>query len=1030
LNFLTMKILPRILLAALLGLSCVSAADSPFSGRITVTLDKALAQFSKGQEPKQTPISLSLTCEDGKWTDAWGFAKDFNVGIHLGEVVSGVVAGETITLEVKLDVERDNWIEGGTARYDIVLKRSGDKVAGTYSGVFATSGGKTWDAKGEARGEILPPNPVRAGFLPVQPGEHPRNLFRKSDLPVLRERAKTPFGKAIIEKLKSSNDPVQLGFLYQLTGDKSYAERAYPETVKVMDNRDGGPFAKGRFWGYRTSVVGNAYDLCYDAWTADQKEAVENYLDEILDLCLNRKHRVGTVNWSPGSNYTVVIHGGNGIAALALWGEKSRPPAEPVAPNRELVRLKPDPAFVPGKGVPTVPLPTTRTATEWLWTGPFNLHVTAGDDCLASLGGMAMARPDLGQTVKFKNQEQVWKAISQKETPEVFVTSAGGPAGYGLKPDQVAIAFPKLAGGEQKRLFFYNAVENPKAGFYKFQANFWNGSCFLGGTRLVDGEIFYLDAGRYPWLVPVIVGSPTGHASPVFVESTADEATAYFADPARLAAYDKAHADWQKAMEAWTAAGGINPIWVKNLRTLTAWNYLNLQRGMGDGGFQGEGEGYTLECHHIPHDFACAYQTAMGKPISECPDISHFAPRYIHDVLWNQSKPFQMNYGGHGGGTIPGYYLARSIALAPDAWKPVVLDHWLKLNGLTRDQVVSGEGVAKLIAERGHDDSLTPIWTFLNYPLDMKPQPPEGILPRAWEAKGRGYYSFRNGWKTMRDDIVASIYAKAGVSNGWNQAEAGNFQIFGLGTEWAHHDPDAMGKTGSRWLDNVVMLPEDPINANGRAKVAFAELDQSTGSGVVTIDMDEVYKLLEAGPGGSKKPAAAADDNAEALPPAEANPASAAASPITGLRSFAADYSGKSGAPAMFAVVDKIIGGKKKIWMFQNPRDPAVAVNISGNSFTLSKGDASLKATFISPAGVRIEKASGKLSAHPASGIADANGTAIHATADGGGQFFVVFTLQRGAAPAVTASGSGLDAKVKVGNQTVRFDGNNLVIGK
>ena len=38
---------------------------------------------------------------------------------------------------------------------------------------------------------------------------------------------------------------------------------------------------------------------------------------------------------------------------------------------------------------------------------------------------------------------------------------------------------------------------------------------------------------------------------------------------------------------------------------LQHWNYLNLRLGMGDGGFQGEGEGYTLECHHVLHDYAC-----------------------------------------------------------------------------------------------------------------------------------------------------------------------------------------------------------------------------------------------------------------------------------------------------------------------------------------------------------------------------------------------------------------------------------------
>ena len=42
--------------------------------------------------------------------------------------------------------------------------------------------------------------PVKDWKAP-QSGEHPRLLFRKSDLRKLRERAKTPEGKAMIERL-------------------------------------------------------------------------------------------------------------------------------------------------------------------------------------------------------------------------------------------------------------------------------------------------------------------------------------------------------------------------------------------------------------------------------------------------------------------------------------------------------------------------------------------------------------------------------------------------------------------------------------------------------------------------------------------------------------------------------------------------------------------------------------------------------------------------------------------------------------
>ncbi len=45
------------------------------------------------------------------------------------------------------------------------------------------------------------PAPV-PGWKAPKPGEHPRLLFRKADIPALRERAKTPEGQAILKRLR------------------------------------------------------------------------------------------------------------------------------------------------------------------------------------------------------------------------------------------------------------------------------------------------------------------------------------------------------------------------------------------------------------------------------------------------------------------------------------------------------------------------------------------------------------------------------------------------------------------------------------------------------------------------------------------------------------------------------------------------------------------------------------------------------------------------------------------------------------
>ena len=65
-------------------------------------------------------------------------------------------------------------------------------------------------ASSSALGGAAKPKPEDLAGWPIEvkghasprPGEHPRLLFRKSDLPALRERAKTPEGQALLRRLR------------------------------------------------------------------------------------------------------------------------------------------------------------------------------------------------------------------------------------------------------------------------------------------------------------------------------------------------------------------------------------------------------------------------------------------------------------------------------------------------------------------------------------------------------------------------------------------------------------------------------------------------------------------------------------------------------------------------------------------------------------------------------------------------------------------------------------------------------------
>ena len=854
--------------------------------------------------------------------------------------------------------------------------------------------------------------------MPFAAGEHPRTLFRKSELAALRAKAQTPFGQAMIEKIKGCNDAVGLAFLYQITGQKSYADRAYAATVKTMDDRNGGPFALGRFWGYRTSVVGVAYDLCYDAWTAEQREEVENYLDWILYKCLHRQHRVGTVNWQPGSNYTVVIHAGNGIAALALWGEKGHAPVEPLPPRAEAPRIASPADFTPHpegtRGAPVVRFAVDKFPAEWLWIGPFRQHVVQHEhpyydyqqpvDCLAAMGGMEKAQPSLDQEVRFKNQTLRWEPLNPTANPDIL-------QGDSQHAGKMIIKCCKLAKNrENQHLFFYTVLENDKPGWYQFDGNFYEGKCFIAGQRILHGEHFYLEKGLFPLLVPVVMADGEYSCFLQFLESSEDKARQFYADPERRTTYERYRQSYTEQLARWKAAGGRDLNYLHYADSYRRWCYLCLHMGMGDGGFQSEGEGYTLECQHVIHDYACIFQKAFGKSVTGRTDISHFASRYVFTAIAGEDgRMFQQSFGGHGGGTISARYLGRAIALCPKEWQPALLWHWLKLMKTNSDDIASGRGVARAFSGHEFDEGFALVQAFINYPLDVTPQSPGEVLPHVWEAKTKGFYAFRNNWSGPQS-IVAQAYAKQGAA-GWNQAEAGSFLIYGLGREWAPKDNNSFGKTGSRWLDNTVMLPDDPINAWGHAQPTFFQGDPKTGSGVVSFNMDDVYRGLHEVGSGKQKSTEAFDLG------------------IRGLRSFAVDFSGRAGASAVFAVVDHITGGKRKIWMQQLPAEATFAVD--GQSFSLARDGVTYKATVISPANAKIARALGA-GAQKVSDVPDADRDAIHVTGPSGaeGDFFVVMTLQRGPAPKVSAQGDGLKATATVGGLRLGFDGQKIVMGQ
>lgn len=204
-----------------------------------------------------------------------------------------------------------------------------------------------------------------AGFEAPEPGEHPRLLFRRDDLPALRARAATPEGRAILQRLlvqlgggesvaagfspaRQAYDrqneqavadlPVGaytishaagFGFLWQITGERRYLDlgvAAFDKGLEGVRDRDdrysfrqpGGALRAGPTLGWYAL----AYDLLYDGLDAATRQrlagAILNYNEgrhaSLAELVRGSRHM-------PASNHWGMQVGGGALAALALMND-------------------------------------------------------------------------------------------------------------------------------------------------------------------------------------------------------------------------------------------------------------------------------------------------------------------------------------------------------------------------------------------------------------------------------------------------------------------------------------------------------------------------------------------------------------------------------------------------------------------------------------------------------------------------------------------------------------------------------------
>ncbi len=394
--------------------------------------------------------------------------------------------------------------------------------------------------------------------------------------------------------------------------------------------------------------------------------------------------------------------------------------------------------------------------------------------------------------------------------------------------------------------------------------------------------------------------------------------------------------------------------------------YLNT--AIGEHGFGSEGDHYTTEPWVLTVlPFFIASRQVMGEDFTTDSNVEWFLPHYLTRIIsQGKGKIPVATYGRHR------YYaggplFAVGLGTVSTKYLPAVKWTYQASLGLEGDQSF------------GIDLPYQAVYALAALNDTIKPENPGQILPKVMVDAQKGFYVFRNTWQNEQD-FVATIYVKhEALNSSWSFPDVGSFRISGLGENWA-----IPGPSEGKWEnENLVTIPN--LNPFNKAKTSFF-INDKNGSGFVSLQSQPTVLKKE---------------------------------PVLGigvLRAFAVDYSKSSGSPGLFAVVDQFVGSpsasapefQPKIWTFHTEGQ----VILKAQDFTvLSKNGTSLKATFISPKQVKLSY----------------KNNVIQAT--GGDDFFVVMTVQKGEAPPIKITGTGLDALVRVGQQTINFDRGRLFFG-
>ncbi|MCC5849138.1 MAG: hypothetical protein JJU29_13715 [Verrucomicrobia bacterium] len=966
----------------------------------------------------------TLVLEFNHWQDHWfmgsGYSPSYNQGIHRA-ILTPKHADDLERLEVDAILAGDAWVPGGDAQFRIEWHPDGEnRYRGRYTG---TALGR--DVSGVATGVYFPaPEPL--SHAAARRGEHPRLLFRAGDLPALREKADTEFGRRALARFPES--AVGLGVLYQLKEDAAYADRAREAVAAHMADFDSGDKSiRHRFWGYRLEQVALAYDLCYHAWPEDFREEVHQYMMTVSRrMFRERGEWTQYMVWRPDSAYNAATHYSGVIALLAMADTPGAAPEAPAKP--EIPALSPR-ETTGNAAVPLVAYESGLLPARILYSGPMSdaqiepwMEAQGDFDSLGIDPGdwrLMERKPDVRGMVRNRHTQNEWTVDVNPASDTAF--------------DSWNV--------------FTAAWEIEEAGIYLYQSHHGGVTTFLNGVRLDPKVALRLDPGIYEVAVGARFGRPNPWAGffvrPTLERIDAEEADALLTEENRIHERDgKFHA---RLLADWETSGGVDPEVMALARDGLSWFHRYEEKVFGDRGSQ-VGSTHILALEG-PALMASVYRNVTARPLAHRNGISMFLPRRI----------MALSFGADGEWTGQGFWgsydfqtrgyqdrrdIGRSILATlfpsvPETYQPVVWWFWQ-----TMGDPLAGESVARAdrLVERGVEGgsyNSVPVYAFLHAPVGMEPEAPAEAMPLYWHDAVTGDVILRDRWQDT-GDIVLQLTAQQRKGH-VSFSKAGAFALRGLGYDWTGTNYFHMRRMGDRMGEAVLQSLHPDINRSATGTLLSAEFSDN-GSAVLKMDLSEVYYHLQRDEKGVTE---TYDRTGTPYPDAFAR----AGEEVSVIRSLLVDTGGRAGVPLVMVIHDRFKGVDTPLWTWPirtenvpNPGGEAVhpenayarnpardgRVEVADAVFTLRQGEAQLRGTFLNPDPVsvaledihRITSGSGALRHR----VISAQGPA----GESSGEFLAVVTLGEGSPPPVTRFDHPDGIGIQVGDARYLLAGGDL----